>query len=110
MTYVWIAIGIVALLALILCSYKVFGIDKIENWLLWAVIQAEGAFGSGTGKLKLAYVYDLFIDRFPKMQAVIPYKIFTILVDKSLVFMRDMLKNHKISDIVGRIGQKTNNS
>lgn len=105
-TIIWIIVGVAGTIMLSIASYKVFGIDKVENWLLWAVTQAEGIFGSGTGKLKLAYVYDMFIDRFPKMQAIIPYRLFTILVDKSLVFMRDMLKNNKISDIVEQIEQR----
>ena len=103
---IWAAVGFIALLLVAFSSYKVFGIDKVQNWLLWAVTQAEGAFGTGTGKLKLAYVYDMFISKFPKMQAVIPYRLFTALVDKALVLMREMLKNNKISDIVDQIEQR----
>ena len=56
MNAIWISVGIVALLVLSFSCYKVFGIDKIESWLLWAVTQAEWEFGTGTGKLKLAKV------------------------------------------------------
>ncbi len=48
-----IAVGAVLILTAL---YKLFGIDKIRSWLLWAVTQAEREFGSGTGKLKLAFV------------------------------------------------------
>ena len=102
MTKVWIVIGVMAVLVVLVASYKVFGIDKVQSWLLWAVTQAEGEFGSGTGKLKLAMVYDLFIAKFPKLQAVIPYKLFSQLVDKSLDAMRDMLKNQKISECINK--------
>ena len=33
----------------------------IKNWLLYAVAAAEKEFGSGTGKLKFAKVYNEFI-------------------------------------------------
>ena len=102
MTVFWIALGAVAVLTAIGAAYKVFGIDKVQSWLLWAVTQAEGEFGSGTGKLKLAMVYDMFIAKFPKLQAVIPYKLFSQLVDKALDAMREMLKNRKISDCINK--------
>ena len=102
MTVFWIVVGVVASLVALLAGYKVFGIDKVQSWLLWAVTQAEGEFGSGTGKLKLAMVYDLFIAKFPKLQAVIPYRLFSQLVDKALDAMRDMLKNQKISDCISK--------
>lgn len=103
MNVLWISIGIVAFLLLVFSCYKVFGIDKIESWLLWAVTQAEWEFGSGTGKLKLAKVYDMFIEKFPKLQSIIPYKLFSFLVDKALENMREMLKNNKISKIIHNI-------
>lgn len=93
---------VVAVLTVLVATYKVFGIDKVQSWLLWAVTQAESEFGSGTGKLKLAMVYDMFIAKFPKLQAVIPYKLFSRLVDKSLEAMREMLKNRKISDCISK--------
>ena len=35
---------------------------KVKEWLLWAVVLAEKELGSGTGQLKLRYVYDLFLE------------------------------------------------
>ena len=32
--------------------------EKVKEWLLWAVTQAEAELGSGTGKLKLRQTYD----------------------------------------------------
>ena len=99
-TYAAVALLVMAAVAASAAIYILFGIDKIQNWLLWAVTQAEKQYGSGTGKLKLAYVYDIFVSKFPKLQAVIPYSLFSKLVDKSLETMREMLKNTKISDII----------
>lgn len=97
---IFIAIFIVAFAALIVAAYKIFGIDKVKNWLLWACTQAEKIYGGGTGKLKLAYVYDIFVGKFPFLQAVIPFSVFSKLVDAALESMKSMLSNANIAAIV----------
>lgn len=104
MNWYWYVIIAVAAIAILFAAYKIFGIDKVREWLLIAVSQAESKFGGGTGKLKLVYVYDLFITKFPKLQAIIPYALFSVLVDEALKAMRKMLENEKIAQfIVGKI-------
>lgn len=72
-----------------------------ENWLIWAVSQAEKELGSGTGKLKLRCVYDLAIARFPILAKFIPFAIFSRLVDLALDCMRDMIAgNDRIADAI----------
>lgn len=39
-------------------------LNKVREWLLYAVTKAEKELGAGTGKLKLRYVYDMFVARF----------------------------------------------
>jgi hypothetical protein len=74
---------------------------KIEEWLLWAVSEAERQLGSGTGKLKLSLVYDSFLKAFPWMSRIVTVELFSILVDKTLAKMRDLLeKNPKAAAIV----------
>ena len=92
-----VAVIVLSLIALLAGLYKLLGIDKVKSWLLWGVTTAEKEFGSGTGKLKLAMVYDMFIEKFPGLQAIIPYWLFSKLVDIALIEMREMLKNSKIS-------------
>ena len=70
-------------------------IEKVKQWLLYAVVQAEKEFGSGTGKIKLRYVYDMFIVRFPWMAQVITFETFSGLVDKALEEMRVLLETNK---------------
>ena len=65
-----------------------------KNWLVWAVSEAEAVLGSKTGQLKLRYVYDLAVVRFPIMAKVIPFAIFSKLVDAALDVMRDMIENN----------------
>lgn len=100
MDKLWIALLCIGAVLIIGAVYKLFGIDKIRSWLLWAVTTAEKKFGSGTGKLKLAFVYDMFIAKFPKLQSVVPYKLFAVLVDQALAVMKEMLKNERILALV----------
>lgn len=76
-------------------------LDKVREWLLYAVTEAEKELGGGTGQLKLHLVYDWFVERFPWMVKIISFEWFAELVDEALVEMRDMLaKNEKIKAIV----------
>ena len=67
---------------------------KVKAWLLLAVTQAEAELGSGTGKLKLRYVYDLFIIKFTWIARIISFDMFADLVEDALDEMRDMLKSN----------------
>ena len=67
---------------------------KIKEWLLWAVMQAEAEFGNGTGQLKLHYVYDLFVTRFPALVDIISFELFSKLVDDALEQMRHLLETN----------------
>lgn len=70
-------------------------IQKVREWLLWAVTQAEKELGSGTGQLKLRSVYDAFVARFGWLAKIIPFRVFSDLVDDALEEMREMLANNK---------------
>ena len=67
---------------------------KVREWLLWAVTEAEKSLGGGTGKLKLRQVYDLFVVRFPWLAKVVPFELFSFLVDDALDEMREMLNTN----------------
>ena len=75
---------------------------KIQEWLLWAVTEAEKELGGGTGQLKLRYVYDLFVNRFPDLSDCITFKTFSSMVDEALIKMRHLLETNKnIENYVG---------
>ena len=74
---------------------------KVKEWLLWAVTTAEADLGSGTGKLKLRQVYDMFLERFPKVAAAVSFETFSKWVDTALIDMRKMLEqNQAVSRLV----------
>ena len=65
-----------------------------KEWLVWAVAEAEKMLGSGTGQLKLRYVYDMAVIRFPIMSKILPFSMFSKLVDAALDVMNDMIANN----------------
>ena len=66
-------------------------IDQVKEWLLYAVMAAEKELGSGTGAIKLRFVYDMFVTKFPLMVALIPFSTFSEFVDEALDKLKDLL-------------------
>lgn len=97
---IYLAALVVVAVVMLIAAVKVFGEQKVRNWLVWAVGKAEQEFGSGTGQLKLRSVYNQFIARFPKLSTFITFKRFAVLVDEALNILSDMLKNGKIANII----------
>lgn len=88
-----IKIIVAAILAVFLVGVTIY-IMGFKNWLVWAVTEAEKVLGSGTGQLKLRYVYDAAIIRFPIVAKLIPFALFSKWVDAALDIMRDMIENN----------------
>lgn len=70
-------------------------IQMVKEWLLYAVIQAEKDLGSGTGQIKLRYVWDMFLKTFPALASVVSFEMFSALVDEALEQMRHLLATNK---------------
>ena len=87
-----IKIIVAAILAVFLVGVTIY-IMGFKNWLVWAVTEAEKVLGSGTGQLKLRYVYDSAIVRFPIVAKLIPFTLFSKWVDAALDVMKDMIEN-----------------
>ena len=80
--------------------------EAVREWLLMAVTEAERELGGGTGKLKLRYVYDLFVERFPWLAGAVSFAWFSKLVDEALVGMRELLEtNEAVKKYVNREGE-----
>ena len=76
-------------------------IAAVSTWLLYAVTLAEQKWGAGTGKIKLAEVYDMFLTKFPNLMTLIPYSDFVDLVSEALDNMKHILNTNKqVADIV----------
>lgn len=71
-------------------------IEKVKEWLLWAVTQAEMDLGGGTGRLKLRQVYDMFVQRFPVIAQAVSFGTFSVWVDDALLEMKKLISENKI--------------
>ena len=93
-----IILGVI--LAIIVVTGGIY-VNGFKNWLVWAVSEAENMFGSNTGKLKLRYAYELAIQRFPTLAKIIPFSIFSKMVDGALEIMRKMIEdNDDIANVI----------
>lgn len=70
-------------------------LNKVREWLLYAVTRAEKELGAGTGRLKLRYVYDMFMARFEWLAKVVTFDMFSLMVDEALEKMRLMLDSNE---------------
>jgi len=96
--YGWVIFAAIVVLAVLTIAVISFlklprpeQLKKVKEWLLLAVIEAENHFGSETGKLKLRYVYDAFLFKFPWLAKVISFETFAGLVDEALEDMENLL-------------------
>jgi len=80
---------------------------KVQEWLLWAVTKAEGELGEKTGQLKLRYVYDMFVAKFPAVAKFISFEYFSMMVDRALDKMRDILDSNEAAEKLVLTGEKT---
>lgn len=102
-----VIVAIVVLFAVAMCVIK-FGtyprskqMEKVLEWLKWAVSEAEYRYKSGTGQIKLRYVYDMFVTKFPWIAKIITFTQFSMLVDDALEWFNEQIdKNEKIKDYV----------
>lgn len=96
-----IVVAIAALAVVIIAAVKFFKsgsaqqMRKVREWLLYATTLAEKELGSGTGKLKLRYVYDMFVAKFPWISTFISFDKFSALVDEVLEEMNGLLSTNK---------------
>ena len=100
MEYWWLAIVILAILVIafmFLITYinlpKSKKATKVKEWLLFAVVQAEKELGSGTGQLKLRYVYNLALSKFPIFIKLIPFELFSSFVDGALQQLENLIED-----------------
>lgn len=82
-------------------------LNKVREWLLFAVTKAEKELGGGTGQIKLRYVYDMFVARFAWLAKVITFEMFSMMVDEALDKLKEMLeKNTAVQKLVsGEAGE-----
>ena len=99
---IW-SIVILCGVAVILCLIYILTLrfSSFKNWLVYAVSEAEKYLGAKTGILKIRYAYDSALKKFPVLSKIIPWSLFSWLIDKALIIMRDMISsNSNIADFI----------
>ena len=100
--YWFVIVAIAAVAGVALCGVKGLidlrpekQIDKVKEWLLYAVTKAEKELGGGTGQIKLRFVYDMFVERFESVAEVVTFDVFSGMVDDALEKMKGMISSNK---------------
>lgn len=68
--------------------------EKAKKWLLLACLEAEKEFGSKTGVIKLRYVYNMFLARFPVLSKFMSFEQFSDMVDTALEEMKHLINTN----------------
>ena len=112
MTIVSFAVVILSFVTIVTIFVKEFvnlpsskQIEKVKEWLLFAVIAAEKEFGGGTGAIKLRSVYDNFLTKFPAVARAISFEFFSNLVDEVLEKMEALLLENKQVETLVKEGE-----
>lgn len=102
MEYWWLAIVILAIIIIAFMFLTIYiklpnskKAKKVKEWLLFAVVQAEKELGSGTGQLKLRYVYNLALSKFPIFIKLIPFELFSNFVDGALQQLKNIIEDNE---------------
>lgn len=69
-------------------------LKKVKAYLLFVVLQCEKELGKGTGKAKLSMAYSMFVEHFPSLVPILPFEVFSRMVDEVLVEMRNLLETN----------------
>ncbi len=101
-----LAVAALAVIVYLVCKFfklpRGTQLAKVKEWLLYAVAEAEKELGSGTGQLKLRYVYDMFVAKFPFLVKFVSFELFSKLVDEVLEKFKKMFnENRAIKQYVG---------
>lgn len=70
-------------------------IANFQEWLKWAVAEAEKQLGSGTGQLKLRLVYNMAVDKFPWITKIVTFEEFSMWVDEALLWLNKQLESNQ---------------
>ncbi len=104
----YLIVGAIAFLAVgVYELYRFYGLPtseqlaKVREWLVYAVTIAEKELGAGTGQIKLRYVYDLFLNKFPWLAKLLSFEGFSKMVDEALEDMKHLIAtNDHVNEFV----------
>lgn len=78
----------------VICYFIITGKQGIIQALIYLTGKAEKELGSKTGQLKLRLVYNMFVEKYPVLSKIIPFKVFSKWVDEALDALRDLMESN----------------
>jgi len=95
--YWQVIIVAIILIVVIIIKLKEMWNGNIIEWLVSICAEMERELGPGTGRLKLAGAYEIFINTFPIASKFMSAEFFAVLVDEALEILDETIaQNDKI--------------
>ena len=90
----YLIIGAIVIAAFVLMY--IYKRNTLKNWLLIAVEFAENELGEKRGQEKLELVHKKLVEQFPIVGRLIPFRVFSKLVDEALeIFEQQLTKKEE---------------
>lgn len=87
----YISIGAIVLIVAFLVFMYIYKRNTLKAWLLVAVDVAEKELGEKRGQEKLELVHQRLVKKFPVIGRLIPFKLFSKMVDGALDILEQQL-------------------
>ena len=87
----YISIGAIVLIIAFLVFMYIYKRSTLKTWLLIAVDAAEKELGEKRGQEKLELVHKRLVQKFPIIGRLIPFKLFSKMVDSALEILEQQL-------------------
>ena len=86
--------SLLVIIAGVIVYFIITGKRGIIQALVYMTGQAEKELGSKTGQMKLRLVYNMFVEKYPVLSKIIPFKVFSNWVDIALSQLKDMMQEN----------------
>ena len=78
----------------VIAYFIITGKQGIIQALVYMTGRAEKELGSKTGQMKLRLVYNMFVEKYPVLSKIIPFKVFSNWVDIALAQLKNMIQEN----------------
>lgn len=86
--------SLIVILIAVIAYFIITGKEGIIQALVYMTGQAEKELGSKTGQIKLRYVYNMFVEKYPVLSKIIPFGVFSNWVDEALDQLKHLMETN----------------
>lgn len=86
--------SLLVIIAGVIIYFIITGKQGIIQALIYMTGQAEKQLGSKTGQMKLRLVYNMFVEKYPVLSKIVPFKIYSKWVDTALDQLNNMIQTN----------------